>query len=254
MRKQGMPNRFELVVCKVVKIFPNSVLAELLEYRKRGMIHVSEVALRWVKNIREFVKPNQHIVCQVMRVQGSDINLSLKRVRKPDAERKMNEFKRETKAEKMLELVAKSMKKDLDKAYDEVGYTMQEEFGSIHKAFETAFKDPELFLSKDIDKAWGDLLIDMAKKSFTEKEYEVKAIIELSCHGPDGVGIIKKVLNEASKDGLEVSYVSAPNYVIIGRGKNIKQVKAKVKETMERIEREMTAHRGTCEFEIKESK
>ena len=51
MRKQGSPRKYELVVCKIVKIFPNSALAELLEYNKKGMIHVSEVALRCVKDI-----------------------------------------------------------------------------------------------------------------------------------------------------------------------------------------------------------
>lgn len=254
MRKQGMPKRYELVVCKIVKIFPNSALAELLEYRKRGLIHVSEVALRWVKDIREFIKLNQHVVCMVMRVDGNDISLTVKRVRKPDSERKLNEFKRERKAEKMLELIGKSMKKSLDEAYDEVGYTLQEEFGSINKAFEFAMKNPDLLKSKGVPENWLKPILEMVAKSYSEKVYEVKAKLKLACYGPDGIKIIKKALLEASKEGLEVRYVSAPKYTIIGRSKNIKEIKSKVKHVVDSIEKEMSAHKGTCECEIKESK
>ena len=254
MRKQGTPTKFELVVCKIVKIFPNSALAELLEYRKKGLIHVSEVALRWVKDIREFVKQNQYVVCQVMGVRDGDISLSIKRVRKPDSERKMNEFKRERKAEKMLELLAKKMKKNLDDAYNEVGYTLQEEFGSLHKAFEIVMKNPDLFRSKDIAKEWLEPIVEMVKKSYSEKIYEIKANLKLTCLGPEGINIIKKALSAANGEGIKVSYVSAPKYVIIGKGKNIKETKSRVKEILERIEKEISSHKGTCEFEIKESK
>jgi len=254
MRRQGLPKKFELVVCKIIKIFPNSALAEMIEYRKRGLIHVSEVALRWVKNIREFVKLNQYTICQVMRVDGNDVSLSLKRVRKPDAERKLNEFKRERRAEKMLELIAKDMKKNMDEAYDEVGYILQEEFGNIHKSFEFALKNPDLLKEKGVPKKWLDPILEMVKKSYSEKEYEIKAKLTLICHGPEGVNIIKKSLLMADKDGLEVRYVSAPKYTIIGRGKNVKEVRAKVNDIIARIEKKMLEHKGTCEFEIKESK
>ena len=254
MRRQDMPKRFELVVCRVIKIFPNSALADLVEYRRRGLIHVSEVALRWVKNIREFIKLNQFIVCQVMRVDGNDISLSLKRVRKPDAERKLNEFKRETKAEKMLELMAKGMKKSLDDAYTEVGYLLQEEFGSIHKAFEFALKNPDLLKSKGVPEGWLDLILEQVRKNYSERVYEVSAVLKLVCYGPDGVNVIKKVLSIASKDGLDVRYVSAPKYVITGKGKNVKELKDKVKDVVMQIDEEMSANKGTCESEIKESR
>jgi translation initiation factor 2 subunit 1 len=254
MRRQGYPKRFELVVCRIVKIFPHSALAELVEYRKKGLIHVSEVALRWVRNIREFIKLNQFVVCQVMRVDGEDISLSVKRVRKEETERRLNEFKRERKAEKALELTAKGMKKSLDDAYDEVGYILQEEFGSIYRAFEFAVKNPDFLKSKNVPKEWLEPIIKTAQKSVSEKEYEVKAKLDLRCYSPDGVETIKKALLAAGSDGLEVRYVSAPRYVIIGRGKNFKKVRAVVQAAADAVSREISASKGTCEVEIKEGK
>jgi translation initiation factor 2 subunit 1 len=222
MRKQGTPRRNELVVCKIVKIFPNSALAELVEYRKRGMIHVSEVALRWVKDIREFLKQNQYVVCRVMRIDRDDILLSVKRVRREDSDRTLNEFKRERKAEKMLEL-------------------------------KFAFKNPELLKSKGVPKTWQDPIVEIANKGFSEKEYVVKAKLKIMCYGPDGIKTIKKALSSAGHDGLEIRYVSAPNYVLVGKGKNFKELKAKVHKTAEGISEEMSRHKGTCDFEIEES-
>jgi len=252
MRRQGSPGRYELVVCKIVKIFPNSAIAELVEYRKRGMVHVSEVALRWVKNIREFLKLNQYVVCRVMRVDGDDILLSVKRVRREESDRRLSEFKRERKAEKMLELSAKKLKKSLDDAYREVGFLLQEEFGGLYKAFEFAIRNPELLRSKGVPGAWLEPLTEIAKKNYSEKAYEVKAKLKLMCYSPDGIKTIRKVLSAASRDGLEVRYVSAPRYVIVGRGKNFKETRARVEAAAGEVSREIASHRGECEFEIQE--
>lgn len=250
MRKQGMPGRNELVVCKIVKIFPNSAFAELIEYKRRGMIHVSEVALKWVKDIREFVKENQYVVCRVMRIDGDDISLSIKRVRKEDSDRKLNEFKRERKAEKMLEMLAKEKGKSLDDAYREIGFELEEEFGSLNKSFEFAIKNPDLLKSKIGNNAWLDSIIEMAKKSYSEKVYTVKAKLNIVCYGPNGIEVIKKALKKARDSGVDVKYVSPPEYMISSSGKNIKDVRSKVTSAAEGISGEISSGKGTCEFEL----
>ncbi len=252
MRKQGMPERNELVVCKIVKIFPNSAFAELIEYRKRGMIHVSEVALKWVKDIREFIKENQFVVCRVMRIEGSDISLSVKRVRREDADRRLGEFKKERKAEKMLELLAKKSNKTLDDAYREVGNELGEEFGSLHRAFEFAIKNPDLLRNKIGKNPWLDSIIEMAGKSYSEKVYIVKADLELFCYSPNGIEIIKKALRKAADSGVDVKYVSAPNYVISASGKNFRDVKEKVVNAAEAVSNEINSNKGECEFKVVE--
>ncbi len=254
MRRKGNPKKFELVVCRISKIFPHSAIAEMVEYRKTGLIHVSEVALRWVKNIREFLKVNQFVVCQVAGVKGDDVLLSVKRVRREESDRKLNEYKRESKAEKALELTAKSLGKSLDQAYDEVGYLLQEEFGSIRKGLEFAHKNPGLLEEKGVPKAWLEPLKKTASKSFSDKDYSVRAKLRMVCYGPEGVSIIRKSLQAAEKDGLEARYISAPNYELIGKGKNIKELRAKVQGAAEGISRELSSHKGSCEFEIKESR
>ena len=249
MRKSGMPDKWELVVCRITKIHPNSAFATLLEYDKTGMIHVSEVANRWVRNIREFLKENQYVVCRVMGTDREQISLSVKRVRREDTSRKLNEFKRERKAEKMLELAGKELKKTLDQAYDEAGYKMQDNFGSLSKAFDIAVKNPGLFKSK-VPKDWGQALTELAKKSYTEKTYEVRASMRLVSYDPDGIGVIKDTIAKNLGKDVDIRYVSAPRYVLIGKGKSYKEVESQVETAARKITDGIKKHNGEADFEL----
>ncbi|HDD72612.1 MAG TPA: translation initiation factor IF-2 subunit alpha, partial [Candidatus Aenigmarchaeota archaeon] len=189
----------------------------------------------------------------VMSVEGNNILLSIKRVRKEEAESKLNEFKRERKAEKLLELAAKMLNKDLDTAYREAGFDLQEEFGSLHKAFEMALKNPELLRTKGIPGAWVDAIVTVAKKSYSEKVYEVKAELTLICYAPDGVEVIKNTLIDAIKGkNIQAKYISAPRYMLTLKGKNYKQIKAELEETAEGIVKAVSRFGGDCSFRIVE--
>ncbi len=246
MRRKGFPEINELVVCKITKINPNSAFAEIVEYNKTGMIHVSEVAKRWVRNIREFLKENQYVVCKVMDVKGDVISLSIKRVGKEQANRVLNEFKKEKRAEKMLEIAAKELKKNLDQAYEEVGYKLLDYFGSLTKSFEIALKNEDLLRTKGLPENWIKVLVNIAKKSYSEKIYEVKVKLKLICYAPNGIEIIKNILKKTN--GFEIKYISASNYVLIGKGNNYKKLEAKAKEVSERIVKEINKNQGEGSF------
>jgi len=250
MRKTGMPKRGELVVCKIIDINPNSAFAELIEYRKKGMIHVSEIVKRWVRDIREFLKIGQIVVCVVLNVEGEHIYLSIKKVRESDKKSKLNEFKRESKIEKTLEIIAKKMGKTLDEMYDEVGYKLQEEFGSFVKAFEIAAKNPSLLKQKGIKEKWVKEIVEAAKRMKTEKTHEVIIELNLMSYKPDGIKIIKNLLKRIENNGFEVRYVSAPVYYMIGRGKNEKNILEKMEKIAKSICNEIKKE-GTGDFKIK---
>ncbi len=250
MRKKGYPGRDELVVCRITKIHPNSAFAELVEYGKTGMIHVSEVASRWVRDIREFLREKQYVVCRVMRVEGDHIFLSVKRVHREQANSKLNDFKRERKAEKLLELAGKELGKTLDESYNDIGYMLGDYFGSLSKAFEIARKNPDLLRSKGVPGNWADLLEKVAKKSFVKKTFEVKADMELMSYAPDGIDVIKKVLKTAEDASLEVRYISAPRYVLVARGSDRKALEARLEKIAGKIAKEIKQNNGEASFEI----
>ena len=253
MKEKGYPRRRELVVCRIKDINPHSASAYILEYNRIGMIHVSEIASRWVKNIREFVKENQYVVCTVMDSNPDHISLSVKRVRKEEANRKLTEFKKENRAEKLLEMAGKTMGKNLEQMYEEVGDQLLDEFGSFTKVFDSALRNPDLLKRKGLPQKWIDAIIDIAKKNYAEKTFRVKGNLDLVCYRPDGIEIIKNALKSARNAGVGVYYISAPKYAITAEGKNYKEVEAFVRSTGERIVEEIEKNQGEARFEIEKN-
>jgi len=254
MTKPDIPKIGELVVCEITKINPNSAYARLIEYDKMGMIHVSEVAKRWVRDIREFVKEGSLVVCRVTRNEGGSLSLSIKRVDKDQSDRKLQEYKRERNTEKLLEQVGKQFGKSLEQTYTEVGYTLQEEFGSLFKAFEIALKDPELLVSKGADKKWADAIIEIAAKSFVKKTYELKADLVLISYAPNGIELVKERLDAISKGGLDVKYLAAAKYQIGGVGDNAKELNLRMEKACQEAVDAIEAAGGEGSFTIAESK
>jgi translation initiation factor 2 subunit 1 len=247
--KGRSPKYGELVVCRVSKINPHSAIVQIIEYDTSGLIHVSEVASRWVRDIREFIRENQYIVCRVIDVRPEGIALSLKRVHREDTARKLNEFKREKRTEKLLEMAGKDLGKTLEQTKDEIGDHIIEEFGSYTKLFEIAVKTPDLLTRKGLSDKWAKAIIEIARKNYSEKTFIVKGRLKLSTTAPDGIDIIKKLLLKAKGRGLEVQYISAPKYVLVGEGKNYKEVEAQVRTAGEDIAREFSKH-GEAAFEM----
>ncbi|NCN38894.1 MAG: translation initiation factor IF-2 subunit alpha, partial [Candidatus Aenigmarchaeota archaeon] len=57
------------------------------------------------------------------------------------SERKIQDYKNEERAEKMLEMVGKELNLPLEKIYEELGYDLQETFGDMFIAFNLALED-----------------------------------------------------------------------------------------------------------------
>jgi len=253
MYDERIPRKYELVICRIKTINPHSAVAKIVEYDTTGMIHVSEVASRWVRNIKEFIKENQYVVCRVMRSEPGNISLSIKRVRPEEAARKLNEFKRENRAEKLLEMAGKSINKTLEDAKKEIVTLLKEEFGSFTKTFDIAFRNPELLAKKGVPAKWAEAIIDIAKKNYSEKVFVVKGDLELVSYRPDGVEVIRKVLGKAKDSGLKISYISAPKYTISGSGKNFKEVRSKVETAGNEIVKSLEKEGGKASFEMEKN-
>jgi len=210
-KRRGLPSQGETVVAKIVKINPNSAFAQLLEYAGEGMIHISEVASGWIRDIRHFIKPNQEVVALVTRQEP--LSLSLKRVTAQQRAAKLKEYNMEKRAEKMLEMVGQKLGKTLEQSYNEVGFLLQERFGSMYAAFEESLSKPEK-LEKVLPKEWIEAIIEVAEKSIEQKEFEFTAKLFLRSYEPNGVEVIRDVLQTAEKAKLDVRYIAAPQYLV----------------------------------------
>lgn len=212
------PKEGELIVGTVYKVLNYGAFANLEEYSgKEAFIHISEVSSGWVKNIRDHVRENQKIVARVLRVnpKKGHVDASLKRIREDQRTKKIQQWKVEQKAEKFLELVAKSLDKDLNTAYKEVGYELMDIFGDIYGAFESAADEGASTLTEEgISQEWADAITAVAVKNITPPEVHITGYVDIENYQSNGVEVVKEALLAAEGENIEVQCVGAPRYRI----------------------------------------
>ncbi|MBI2152073.1 S1 RNA-binding domain-containing protein [Candidatus Woesearchaeota archaeon] len=137
-RREGIPEEDEIILCKVTKLFPNSVFVDILEYPgKQGMIHISEVSPGRIRNLRDFVSQDRQIVCKVLRIdrERGHIDLSLRRVNTTQRSEKLEEIKQELKAEALISNLAKKLQQPAEKFYRDLVAKVFKEYSHLYLCF-----------------------------------------------------------------------------------------------------------------------
>jgi len=237
-KRKGLPNVHELVVVKIDEVTQFAAWCDLLEYEARGMIPISEAAGKWIFDVREVVKEGEIKVAKVIKVEEDKnlVHLSLKRVSKADEKEKMNEFRKEERGEKLLEMAAKKLGKNLKEAYEEVGYLLQQKFGSLYDAIVNIKKNYGKLEKLNVSREWIDALLETAEKSVKEKKIELKFDLEVKSLEPNGIEIVKSILREVKeKTGGDVKYVSAPIYRLEMKTTDPKKDEKRILAALEKI-------------------
>lgn len=220
--KKGIPEEGEIVLCRIRKILPHSVFADLIEYgNKEGMIHISEIAPGRIRNIREYVKEGKQVVCKVLQLnkERGTIDISLRRVSLQQRLKKEESFKQEQKSEKMLELAAQKLKTTLQDAYEKAGNKIIAEYGSLSECFhDIAANGKEVLDSLNLPAEYAKELAAIIKERIKPPEVKIVADIILESHDEKGVDVIKKAL-KAGEDVIRannyrgaLTYIGAPHY------------------------------------------
>jgi len=189
---------------------------------EEGMVHISEVASGWIKNIRDYIREGQKAVCKVLAVDSKrkHVDLSLRRVKDSERRWKTQQLKREQRAEKLLELSAGKLEKSLDEAYEEVGFALQDKFGDLYSALESVAKDASVLADVVKDRRWVDALSEVAVSAIKPPSYKVVGHLDLSCPSPGGVEVIKSAMIDArdstkeNEIDVEFYYEGSPRYRI----------------------------------------
>jgi len=155
LRRPEWPDVGDLVIATVVDITDYGAYVRLDEYDKEGLLHVSEVASRWVRNIRDYVREGQKVVLKVLRVHAEKghVDLSRRRVTKREKKEKLLSWKKDRKAESLLRTAAEKLNISFEEAYEKAGVLIEKAFGELHEGLEKTAKDGvEVLLNLGIDK------------------------------------------------------------------------------------------------------
>jgi translation initiation factor 2 subunit 1 len=242
IRRSGYPSKGEIVIGTVKRVLDFGAFIYLDEYEnKEGMVHISEVAAGWIKDIREHVKKGQKVVCKVLNVnpKRGHIDLSIKDVNERQKREKLQQWKNEMKAFKWLEIIGEKLNLPRDELV-KVGKKLLKEFDSVYSAFEEIAEEGYESLSPIVGEEFAKEMHEIASENIKPARVKVKGYFELRSFAPDGVEKIKKALMEAGKVksddvAFKLEYVGAPKYRIIVEADDYKTAESFLKKASDRV-------------------
>ncbi|MBS3817091.1 MAG: translation initiation factor IF-2 subunit alpha [Candidatus Thermoplasmatota archaeon] len=214
----GWPSEGELVICNVKTVKDFGSFLTLEEYGgKEGFVHISEISSGWVKRIEDHIQEGEKRVCKVLRVDKSKghIDLSLKQVNEHQKREKLQAWKNQKKADKLLDIVADRLGKDLEECYEDFGFELSDTYGSLYKAFEEASFNPEFLEEDGFEGEWTDHFVEVAQENISPSYVSIQGFVEISSTNPDGIEDINYSLSafeDTEKSKVEVNYIAAPKY------------------------------------------
>jgi len=239
-REWFLPEEGEFVIATIVRIMPYGAYASLDEYDgAEGLLHISEISSRWVKNIRNHVKERQKTVLKVLRVDPSKkhINLSLRRVNDRERREKLLEWKREQRGRKLFDMAAETLGVTRDDAYEKVGRVLEDRFESLYASFEAV-----------------EVISEIADSRVKISQKKIKGTLELTCKKPNGVVVLRNALKKAKSVRKSVSadvkiYVTgAPKYRIEVTANSYKEAEKLLEKAVNTALKTVEASEGEGQF------
>ena len=201
------PEAGDLVVGVVKRIERYGAYIDLLEYPGwGGLVHISEISLKWVRNIKDYLRENQREIFKVLRVDKASrqVDVSLRRVSQKEREWKiLAERSGKPEEEFRKKIVEPALKRNL----------------SLYDVFLEVVEKDKLPKWMRLDEDEARLLIQLVKQEIKIKRATVKKTLFMSVPLGNGVEVIKKAaergLQIARKDGaVSITTVGAPKYLL----------------------------------------
>ena len=233
---KDLPEPGELVVVTIKEVKNFGATAKLEEYPgHEGFIHIAEVATGWVKHIRDYLREGQKTVCKVLSIDTNrgNVELSLKRVNDHQKREKISEWKNEQKASKLLEIVAKQLKKSVEECEAEFADELRQRYGNLYAAFEDASASENWF--PEINEKWKTVFVKISRENVVLPYVKIGGTIEAYSLAPNGIQMIRSTIDPGDEATVGIQYAGAPRYIVTVTDKDYKTAEDTLKRVVQRI-------------------
>ena len=254
--KPEWPEYGELVIATIEKVREYGAYANLEEYNKQGLLHISEISSGRVRRIRDYVKEKQKMVLKVIRVnvEKGQINLSLRRVTKRERIEKNKSWKRNRKGEALLNEVAEKVGLPVHEVYQKAGLILEQKYG-LYEGFEEVVKEGIEILTKlDISEDLAKVIAQVAEDRIRIKMVKVRGVLEVRCMKPNGVKFIQEAFigarkaHKAKDAKIEFCVIAAPRYRVEVSADNWKRAEELFEKVCESVVTNITKAGGQGSF------
>ncbi|KND04932.1 eukaryotic translation initiation factor 2 subunit alpha [Spizellomyces punctatus DAOM BR117] len=224
MYEQKFPEVDQLVMVNVRQIAEMGAYVHLLEYNNiEGMILLSELSRRRIRSIQKLIRVGRNEVVVVLRVDKEKgyIDLSKRRVSAEDVAKCEEKFNKSKAVHSIMRHVAEKLNWSLEELYEKFGWPLYRKYGHAYEAFKLAIAEPEtvfegLEMPEDVKKE----LHSNIRRRLTPQPVKIRADIEVTCFGYEGIDAIKTALQAGEACSTEdvpikVKLVAPPMYVVM---------------------------------------
>lgn len=256
--RRDWPEEGEIVVATVVRIEGHGAYVTLDEYaNKEGLLHISEISSSWVRNIRNHVRERQKVVLHILRVspERNQIDLSLRRITQDERRKKIEDWKKNRKADTLMRSASGTLKVSEDDLYKKVGTKIVDHFGSLYLGLEAAAKNGmDVLVEAGVTKKASKVLAKVAHEKIVIKGVTIYGTMEVTSMASDGVEFIKETLLStkklAAEDDAVVDLISlgAPKYRIEVTAEDYKIAESVLGKVVKHAEDAWSDHDGKFAF------
>jgi translation initiation factor 2 subunit 1 len=266
--RTSFPREGEFVMAKVTEVQNQYVYVDLIDFKglsseecARGMIHISEISSRWIKNIRNYVRIGQRIVLRVLRVDEDKghVDLSLRRVNSAQRENRTKEWKYAVKFENLLQFLTETegINISLDEAYEIIGFPVLNLFDSYQETVDALKENGEEILSslEGITDKMKTALLKIVDENVSISTVSISGKVKLSFTEDNGIELIKEsllnalnVIEQKKTRNINISYIAAPFYRLEVVSKDYLDAENILSDALEVIEQKSNEYNGSFEF------
>lgn len=252
IKRSGYPSVGEIVIGTVTRVLDFGAFVSLDEYEnKEGMVHISEIASGWIKDIRDHVKKGQKVVCKVLSVnpKRGHIDLSIKDVNDRQKREKLQQWKNEMSAFKWLEIVGERLKIPEEELI-KIGKKLLKEYDSVYSAFEEVASEGYEVVVKIFGEEFAKAMAEIARLNIRPKSVKVRGYFEIKFFHSDGVERIRKVFSEVKSNDakVEIIYIGAPRYKIVVESEDYKSAENVLKKIVDNVAKAVKRLGGEFNF------
>ncbi|MBY9004848.1 MAG: S1 RNA-binding domain-containing protein [Candidatus Lokiarchaeota archaeon] len=263
------PKVGDFIIGRAVNVEQQYIYVDLTDYEglpseefARGMIHISEISSRWIKNIRNFVRIGQVIVLRVLKVDPSKghIDLSLRRVNSAQKKKVAKERKYAVKFDNILQFLTETegVNMTLDEAWDQIGWPLLDNYKFYQETIETLKENGDEIIAEllDIPEDIKKIFMQIINENVEITTVRISGKIKLVNRESDGIDRIKDTLttvagiveNPRETRKLDITYLGAPYYRMEVISKDYLNAEGIISDVIDTLDAKIEEHKGAYEF------
>ncbi|KAL3496796.1 translation initiation factor 2, alpha subunit [Aspergillus germanicus] len=253
--EEKYPEVDSYVMVNVKQIAEMGAYVKLLEYDNiDGMILLSELSRRRIRSIQKLIRIGRNEVVIVLRVDKEKgyIDLSKRRVSPEDVIKCEERYNKSKAVHSILRHVAEATQTPLETLYQQIAWPLNRKYGHSHDAFKISITNPDVWTDVEFPSdAVKRELTQYIGKRLTPHPTKVRADIEVTCFGYDGIDAVKHALRTAEAENtpenqIKVKLVAPPLYVLTSQCLDKAHGIKMLEEAIQRIETTIKASGGGC--------